>query len=267
MRDCAVIRVLRCGSCGLVFLDSMDHVGEKEYYCTEFGKDVYGDWTWQQYLNQSRQDDERRFQMIKPMLNNRSYLDVGCGAGGVVSAASKLCKRVSAVEPMERWNHFLRDGGVDVFSSVDELGDAKFDIVTLFHVLEHIADPIPFLKTLREKLSDNGTLVIEVPNVEDVLITLYDSKPFSEFTYWSPHLYYYSAGTLKTLLMRAGFANVNIQQCQRYPLSNHLKWLSQGKPGGHVDWSFIDSPELSSAYESQLSKLNMCDTLVAWIKM
>jgi len=51
---------------------------------------------------------------------------------------------------------------------------------------------------------------------------------------------------------------------QRYPLSNHLYWLSNNKPGGHQKWgNFIDSPELTKAYESQLSSMGVTDTVIA----
>lgn len=55
-----------------------------------------------------------------------------------------------------------------------------------------------------------------------------------------------------------------IKHIQRYPLSNHLYWLSQGKPGGHVKWGeFLDSKTLSNAYEAQLASLGATDTLIA----
>ena len=55
-----------------------------------------------------------------------------------------------------------------------------------------------------------------------------------------------------------------IKYIQRYPLSNHLYWLSNDKPGGHKQWgNFIDSPELTKAYESQLSSIGATDTVIA----
>lgn len=55
-----------------------------------------------------------------------------------------------------------------------------------------------------------------------------------------------------------------IKHIQRYPLSNHLYWLSKGKPAGHVKWgNFLDSEELSKAYENQLASLQATDTIIA----
>jgi len=54
---------------------------------------------------------------------------------------------------------------------------------------------------------------------------------------------------LKLLIEKANLKAIYIKQIQRYPLSNHLYWLSCGKPGGHQKWGFLDSYELHAAYE------------------
>ena len=48
-------------------------------------------------------------------------------------------------------------------------------------------------------LSDNGQIIVEVPNADDALLTLYECEPFSHFTYWSCHLFLYTAKTLQML--------------------------------------------------------------------
>jgi hypothetical protein len=66
--------------------------------------------------------------------------------------------------------------------------------------------------------------------------------------------------------MQAGFEVLSVQQYQRYTLANHIYWLSRGKSGGHKNWSFLDTPDLSSAYKNMLAINGMCDTLVAYLK-
>lgn len=134
-------------------------------------------------------------------------------------------------------------------------------------MLEHIPDPVPFLRELVSKSAAGGRILIEVPNADDALLSLYRSKAFSEFTYWSPHLFLYNPGTLARLLEKAGLARgrFSISQFQRYPLSNHLMWLAQDRPGGHAAWSFLDSPALNEAYAASLASQGRCDTLIAWI--
>lgn len=65
------------------------------------------------------------------------------------------------------------------------------------------------------------------------------------------------------MLEFAGYKNICIKGVQRYPLSNHLYWLSKGKPGGQYEWDILDSPNLKASYEEVLAKLDCTDTLVA----
>ena len=52
-------------------------------------------------------------------------------------------------------------------------GGKTFHIVVLFHVLEHVLDPVSFLRSLSQVLRPDGRLVIEVPNVADILVVVY----------------------------------------------------------------------------------------------
>ena len=110
-------------------------------------------------------------------------------------------------------------------------------------------------------------MIIEVPSSEDALLTLFDCDAFQRFTYWSQHLFLFNAETLRQLASQAGLKVIAMQQYQRYPLSNHLHWLSQGNPGGHQKWSFLNSPILAEAYANTLAAIGKCDTLVAHLEL
>ena len=135
----------------------------------------------------------------------------------------------------------------------------------MFHVLEHLPDPKAILSELSEMLADGGQIIMEVPNADDALLTLYNNEPFSNFTYWSCHLFLYTAKTLEMLFNQMNLKVNYIKQIQRYPLSNHLYWLANGKPGGHQKWHFLDSPELHAAYEKTLTSIDKCDTIMTSI--
>ena len=148
-----------------------------------------------------------------------------------------------------------------------EAAGGGYDLITAFHVIEHLAEPRAMLTSLAGSLAPNGWLIIEVPSAHDILLALYDCDAFQRFTYWSQHLFLFNPSTLKTLVRQAGLRMVALQHYQRYPISNHLHWLSSGKPGGHQRWSFIDTPELTHAYASTLAALGMTDTLIAYVEL
>ncbi len=137
----------------------------------------------------------------------------------------------------------------------------------MFHVLEHIPDPKSILSELSEMLAGDGQIIVEVPNADDALLTLYNNSPFSQFTYWSCHLFLYTVKTLQMLFDQINLKVNYIKQIQRYPLSNHLYWLANGRSGGHLKWHFLDSPELHASYEKQLGTIEKCDTIMASVSM
>lgn len=93
-------------------------------------------------------------------------------------------------------------------------------------------------------------------------MSLYGSKEFADFTYWECHLFLYTNDTLKKLLHSVGLKPIFMEQIQRYPLANHLYWLSQGKPGGHVKWKALTDDELDKLYGDKLAKLGIADTIM-----
>ena len=82
-----------------------------------------------------------------------------------------------------------------MYSSIEKLKkntNKKFDLIIHFFVLEHIADPIKFIKSLLPLLEKKGQIIFEIPNVADPLHTLYNISAFERF-YWSiAHHWYFS---------------------------------------------------------------------------
>lgn len=262
VRDLPTLNILRCKACGLVFLESFAHIRE-DYYSQEYSRESHATESWKKKLAKCRADDHRRAAELAPIVKGRRFLDVGCGAGGVLLALKGRCRSMSGVEMQDLWRGRLNKAGIPTARTIEELPPGTFDVIGLFHVLEHIKDPIPFLRALAGRLAPGGQIVIEVPNADDALLTLYKNKPFSRFTYWSPHLFLYTRKTLGTLLKKAGLKQRWFRPVQRYSLANHLMWLAQGRGGGHEEWSFLDSPELMGAYERSLGRLDRTDTLLA----
>lgn len=265
VRDRPELEILECVSCGLVFLSSFDHIRDGFYENSEMhGQEIPDVQTW---LRETAWDDERRFQYLKSALPNRNLLDFGCGAGGFLLKAQELTATAHGIDSEARLNNHFQNHGLTVFQNLSEVHKnlGEFDIITMFHVLEHIPDPKSILSELSKTLANDGQIIIEVPNADDALLTLYHNEHFSHFTYWSCHLFLYTVKTLQMLFDQVNLKVNYIKQVQRYPLSNHLYWLAKGRPGGHQKWYFLDSPGLHAAYEKQLASIGKCDTIIASI--
>ena len=262
VRDDPALQILECPNCGLVMLSSREHIRDGHYEESGmYGAEIP---SIESSLRNTEEDDLRRFEMLKTALINRKVLDFGCGAAGFLRKAQALAAEVAGVEPEHRMRAFW-DNRIAVHESLESAG-AGFDLITAFHVVEHLPDPKRVLMDLASRLKDGGRLVIEVPSSDDALLTLYESDAFQHFTYWSQHLFLFNAETLRQLAVQAGLRVLSVKQFQRYPLSNHLYWLSNGRPGGHQQWSFLDTPMLTEAYAASLAGLGKCDTLIAYLE-
>jgi len=259
VRDRQDLDVLECTECGLVFLSSFSHVREGFYENAGMHGGTVDKDAW---IRETSSDDERRFNMLRRVIENKAVLDFGCGNGGFLLKARDTARQVAGIEPENSLRLYFKEQGITVYTGIDEIA-GTFDVITLFHVLEHLPDPRMMLQRLGQKLNDGGQLIVEVPHANDALLGLYQNEAFSRFTYWSCHLFLFTQSTLSRLGLEAGLGINYLKQVQRYPLSNHLYWLAKGKPGGHQIWHHIDSPELHASYEKQLASIGGCDTLLA----
>tara|TARA_Y100000389_G_C17436956_1_gene506117 strand:- start:620 stop:1543 length:924 start_codon:yes stop_codon:yes gene_type:complete len=209
------------------------------------------------------EDDYRRANQFEKILKNKDVLDFGCGWGGFLRNI-KSYKSLNGVElRKECINHIQHNlKKINISDNINSFGK-KFDVITAFHVLEHIPYQLETLKLLKSKLKTNGKIIIEVPHAKDFLILQDELKEFKKFTFWSEHLILHSHKSLKTILSKSGFKKINIQFYQRYDFSNHLGWFLKRKPGGHNFYKNIVSKNLNHVYCENLKKMGQTDTLIA----
>ena len=264
-RDKKLISILECSQCGLVFLDNFDHIDENFYQESNMHNDEFQSNSIKEWLEETEIDDIRRIEQHKSKIKNKKILDFGCGAGGFLKRAKSFANKVKGIELDKKVKKYW-EGIIEIDSTLEETINSKdlFDVITLFHVLEHIKDPITLLKNISKSIDRKGEIIIEVPSSDDALLTLYDCEPFQKFSYWSNHLFLYNNNTLRDLIEKSGLKVKSIQNYQRYSLSNHLYWLSKGKPNGHNKWSFLNSSDVDVAYSKSLEKIQKTDTLIAY---
>lgn len=277
-RDNPEIDVMQCTKCMSLQLSSFSQIEEGYYEDGKMHKnqysalqDTYSEQVWDSWIDETKEDDDRRAAMIEKQGGglDGNVLDFGCGNGGFLRRIKKQgnMARAFGVELDKTTRTHLLQEEIEVFESIDNIDQSiKFDIITMFHVIEHLEDPYEMMKKLRDRLTDNGLLIVETPNAEDALISQYHSESFMDFTFWSAHLFLYNSYSLEMLMNNCGFSTVNNNQIQRYPLSNHLYWLSTGMPGGHAKWKELNCGVLEEAYADTLRGLRKCDTLFGIFK-
>jgi len=256
-------RPYRCGNCGFIFLfPRMTPDTEKEFY-EKIYRSNYVKQTaknqWEVSLPETKARVSRFLNLFTP---ESRILEIGCASGSFLFEAKGHVKSVTGIELTESFVEYAKGRGLNVKKTLDDLPDHAFDLIFMFHVLEHIDDPIAFLKGVGKKLAPGGKLIVEVPNVDDILVSVYKINGHLDFYWEVAHHYYFSKKSLSTVLERAGYS-FEIIPLQRYDLSNHLNWMLTGKPGGQGRFSTIFSPALLEEYETCLKEQFLCDTIYA----
>jgi 2-polyprenyl-3-methyl-5-hydroxy-6-metoxy-1,4-benzoquinol methylase len=108
----------------------------------------------------------------------------------------------------------------------------RYDIVTLWHVLEHVEDPLALMRRAGALLSpDGGSLWIEVPNLGDELAGL--SPAYRQRNFMREHVSYFSAAVLERMAHQLfPNASVEIRGYQRYGIFNYFHWIHFNAPQG-----------------------------------
>jgi SAM-dependent methyltransferase len=140
-----------------------------------------------------------------PWLGQGRYLDVGCGSGWALGVASALGWRVSgievdapAAEKARRFTHDIHVG--DALTA--GFAPGSFDLITAFHVLEHVPEPVTLLRRMLEWLAPGGRLVIEVPNVGGLGARLFGADWYALDL--PRHLSHFTSASLDEAVERAG---------------------------------------------------------------
>lgn len=266
-RDSSDLEVLKCNMSGVIVLKEClitdEYYENNTSYATNFFRDntvtVNG-----VIKSQPLEDDIRRFETHKDLITGSRILDFGCGRGDFIRLSKEVSKQSVGLEINNTNREFLNNNGIECVSSLSELNDEKFDLITLFHVFEHLNDPINILSEIKKYLKDDGIIIIEVPNAKDILLETFNLKSFKNFILWSEHLILHTKGSLEAFASNSGLKTRNIKGIQRYPISNHFNWLLNNQPSGHEIFSSLNNDEFHEHYEIFLDKINQTDTIIGY---
>jgi SAM-dependent methyltransferase len=162
--ELAPLPFARCSECGFVFREHADvrAVYEGGTYEKDGGE---------RYVDEDharRRDARVRLRWLQPAASGGDLLDVGAAGGAFVAEANAAGYRAWGVEPTPAFARHARDAlGVDVRSGTVEdveLAPGSLNVITMWHVLEHLPEPVAQLRRLGDALRPGGVVAIEVPN-------------------------------------------------------------------------------------------------------
>jgi SAM-dependent methyltransferase len=206
-------QVVRCGRCGLVYLNPRPRLADwRDFYPSPNLDDASTPGLRidpgirprvgfrSRYLRLFRDSDRDA--------REKSVLDFVCRDGSFLQTLRDDFgyRRLYGIEVRDGLAEKARRAGFEVrFGSIEQakFPDKHFDIIIMRHTLEHLYHPVAALTEARRILKDDGLLRIELPNIAS-LSRLISGRHWAGF-YIPWHLYYFSPGTLSGLLRRTGF--------------------------------------------------------------
>jgi 2-polyprenyl-3-methyl-5-hydroxy-6-metoxy-1,4-benzoquinol methylase len=207
-------RFVRCSTCRHVWLNprpavkTLPVIYPPTYYAYNYGKINPVARNAKEWL------DRRKIQKIIDVHQGslRTYLDIGCGDGRFLRVLEKLGVPRSGLYGLELdqsvVNQLHESGYPHVFcervEDCSSIPEGSLDLVTMFHVIEHVDDPAAVVRQIYGWLSPGGTFALETPNVDSL-----DARLFQP-TYWGGyhiprHWHLFAPDTIARLLTNNGF--------------------------------------------------------------
>ena len=263
-------RVLHCPDCDLGILEREDDAGAdlKAYYDGEYRKHhgpTPGRPTDYRDIFEAHVDyQQQRLDLLAPYLAaDARVLEIGCSTGHLLYHLNQRVDEAVGFDLDSGAAAFARtELGLTTLSGTladSGLAENAFDLVVAIQTLEHIDDPIAACKAFASYVRPGGTLFVEVPNLNDPLLSLYDAPRYRSFYYHKAHLWYFSAASLSGVMRRAGVEG-EVTYAQDYNLLNHLHWAlrNEPQPSAHLGLGPARLPlnaELSADLRDELSEL------------
>ncbi len=202
-------KLVICMSCGLAFTNPRPE--EKDigaYYQSEdyiSHSDTTKGLIHKMYQAVRRYTLKKKYQLIQQRVHPNHILDIGCGTGAFLSVCKQNSVNVTGIEPNAGAREAaVRHYGLNVYepAHIRNFPDGSFDVITMWHVLEHIYDVTGQVRHLKRLLKPGGFLFIALPNRES-----YDAEHYGRFwaAYDVPrHLFHFTRNNVSDLFGRYG---------------------------------------------------------------
>jgi len=135
-------------------------------------------------------------------------LDIGAGTGDFLSVAQNDGWKTIGVEPSDKAKGIAKEKGVSFVENTSELESHSCDVISMWHVLEHVPDLDQQIKELKRLLKPNGTLIVAVPNFKS-----FDAKHYGKFwaAYDVPiHFWHFSKKAIELLFQKENMSLIKV---------------------------------------------------------
>lgn len=206
------------------YYESEDYISHTDATRTLFEK------TYQYIKNIALKNKLNLINKLNPEKGN--LLDIGAGTGDFLSFAKQNDWQTTGIEPNEKARNSAISKGISFVEDSKLLEKNTYDVITMWHVLEHVSDLDFQIKELKRLLKPNGTILIAVPNFNS-----YDAKYYG--SYWAAydvprHFWHFSKTAIKLLFEKQG---LNLQKVLPMKFDAfYVALLSEKYRKGKMNW-------------------------------
>ena len=144
---------------------------------------------------------KNKINLINSLSNHKgTLLDIGAGTGNFCETSKQNSWDVYGVEPNEKAREIAAKKNIFLHQSIEDFKGQQFDVITLWHVLEHLPDLENTITAIQKLLKPNGVLIVAVPNYNS-----FDAKHYKRFwaAYDVPrHLWHFSQKSMSKLFSK-----------------------------------------------------------------
>jgi 2-polyprenyl-3-methyl-5-hydroxy-6-metoxy-1,4-benzoquinol methylase len=207
--------IVECVGCGFRFINPRPLTGKLgQYYKSENYISHSGTkkgFVNKIYLLARKFTQDRKYNIVQAFKPMGSILDIGCGSGELLKLFQKKGWKTVGIEPDE----LVRKTAINRYSldireevSLKNISDGFFDVITMWHVLEHVPDLVDRVKEVKRMLKNDGVLIVAVPNSNSM-----DAKIYEE--HWAAydvprHLWHFTKDSIAMLFRNHGMVIAKI---------------------------------------------------------
>jgi 2-polyprenyl-3-methyl-5-hydroxy-6-metoxy-1,4-benzoquinol methylase len=255
--------VYECTDCKVQRLREVDCIPDEFYETGQYREQLEESLESKNAVIEQDEMQHHTLQALFPKsLRGENILDVGCGAGSLLDMLKNVSSSQIGIEPCGPYLKSLTKRGYKIYPSVSkaiEGGEGMIDYGFSIQVIEHVKNPVEFLKQIKKLIKPGGRLLVSTPNRNDILMTLLKNK-FYKFFYRTQHRWYFDECSLIKCAELAGFSVENVRFIHRYGMANALYWLKDGKPRGGLAMRGIDDMQ-DKFWKASLEKNKQSDNI------
>lgn len=262
------VTMWQCSECGVIWhgpiKNTQNYYESEKYRCSLEGTSEEEDF----YRLHDKEIYDKFTYTGTDIFRNKSVADIGCGCGAFLDFLKGVASDIIAVEPSQKYRSIMDRKGYYTYAYLKDAiceWEGKVDVVTSFDVIEHVENPIDFLKECYQLLSKGGEAVIGTPTDAPMMRSLLGEIYERQLLFSTQHLWVFTEKNLKMMAEYAGYSEISVKYFQRYGIQNLLGWVREKTPKADLHETWV-SDTLDKVWRAEAESQGMADYIVLSLK-